>query len=317
MTAVAVIAAPVAMSIALTVDSFAGEPPERWHPVVWIGSLLIRAGDALPREPASAAFASGGFAWLALATLCAATGWLAEQAIGFLAPASDRAGAIAPPVLAGVALGLLLKPCLSWRMLREEVESVEQSLAHRGVDAGRQRIARIAGRDPTTLTALEVRETAIESLAENLNDSVVAPLFWFALAGLSGALLYRFANTADAMWGKRGDWEWRGKWAARADDVLSFVPARLSGLMLVGVSRLRVLPAEARRTESPNGGWPMAAMALYLGIRLGRPGHYVLNASGRDAIPADTTRAVNRARQTLAVTVLLLAALATMREAIP
>ncbi len=83
-----------------------------------------------------------------------------------------------------------------------------------------------------------MRESAIESLAENLNDSVVAPIFWFVLFGLPGAALYRFANTADAMWGYRGlrhgvNWEWAGKWAARADDVLSWLPARLTALLLV------------------------------------------------------------------------------------
>ena len=304
------------MFIALAVDTLLGEPPERWHPVVWVGSLLRRGGEALPPTPAGAALVSGALAWLALATLCAAAGWIIERLIGLLVPLSDRPGEMAKPVLAGVALGLILKPCLSWRMLREEVESVEQALANYGVDAGRARVARIAGRDPRTLSALEVRETAIESLAENLNDSVVAPLFWFARAGLPGAFLYRFANTADAMWGKRGDWEWRGKWATRADDVLSFVPARLSGLIVAGASRLGVLPTEARRTESPNGGWPMAAMALYLGVHLGRPGHYVLNASGRDATPADTRRAVRRSRRTVYVIAVLLAALAVARSAI-
>jgi adenosylcobinamide-phosphate synthase len=152
-----------------------------------------------------------------------------------------------------------------------------------------------------------VRESAIESLAENLNDSVVAPLFWFVLAGLPGAALYRFANTADAMWGYRGerqgrDWTWAGKWAARADDVLSWVPARITALLLAlwGPWPVwRQLPGEARLTPSPNSGWPMAAMALGLGVRLGKPGVYALNASGRAPGPADTQRAVAHATRVL------------------
>jgi adenosylcobinamide-phosphate synthase len=137
-----------------------------------------------------------------------------------------------------------------------------------------------------------VRESALESLAENLNDSFVAPLFWFCLGGLPGAALYRFANTADAMYGLRGRWEWAGKWAARADDVLSYVPARLTALLLAIVA-LRWpggLSREAQRTASPNGGWPMGMLALALDVRLSRPGYYVLHAEGHCAGPHDISR---------------------------
>ncbi len=144
-----------------------------------------------------------------------------------------------------------------------------------------------------------MREAAIESLAENLNDSLVAPLFWFVLLGLPGAALFRFANTADAMWGYAGerggrDWRWAGRWAARADDGLAWLPARITAGLIGVLGRLRGwrrLPAEARRTPSPNGGWPMAAMALALGVRLGKPGVYALHAAGRVAQPSDTLRA--------------------------
>ena len=125
-----------------------------------------------------------------------------------------------------------------------------------------------------------MRESVIETLAENLNDSVVAPIFWFVLLGLPGAAVYRFANTADAMWGYRGTyrgqhWEWAGKWAARADDALSWLPARLTAGLLMGVTRqvrFGALRREAARTPSPNSGWPMAAMAMALGVSLGQAG---------------------------------------------
>ncbi|WP_144006529.1 CobD/CbiB family cobalamin biosynthesis protein, partial [Pelomonas sp. KK5] len=146
------------------------------------------------------------------------------------------------------------------------------------LDAGRQQLARLVSRDTTALAEAEVREAAIETLAENLNDSVIAPLFWFAVAGLPGAAIYRFANTADAMWGYRDRREWSGKWAARADDLLSWLPARLTGLLLYRRGPLR---REAARTPSPNSGWPMAAVALHLGLRLAKPGVYTLNAEGR------------------------------------
>ena len=191
-------------------------------------------------------------------------------------------------VLAAAAMVLLLKPLFAWRMLCDEVLAVEDALA-RSLPEGRERLARLVSRDVSQLSALQVRESAIESLAENLNDSVVAPLFWFAVAGLPGAALYRLANTADAMWGYRGMregryWEWAGKWAARADDVLSWLPARITALLLAlagGGVRLRTLAREARQTPSPNSGWPMAAMALALGVRLTKPGVYQLHAQGR------------------------------------
>lgn len=132
---------------------------------------------------------------------------------------------------------------------------------------------------------------------------MVAPVFWFLLLGLPGAALYRFANTADAMWGYKGvyqgrNWEWAGKWAARADDVLSWLPARLTAAALAlaaGGLAPRVLRREARRTPSPNSGWPMAAMALGLGVCLHKPGVYALNGAGRAPQVADTAGAVRLA----------------------
>ena len=211
-----------------------------------------------------------------------------------------------PWVLAALLLGLALKPMLAWAMLRSEVAAVEVALSQ-SLDAGRQRLAMLVSRDTSNLNESEVRESAIESLAENLNDSVVAPIFWFVLFGLPGAAVYRFANTADAMWGYRGlrngvNWEWAGKWAARADDVLSWLPARITALLIFflalisGANRLRLqalqkLSEEARKTPSPNSGWPMAAMALALGVRLQKPGVYLLNPSGRSPEPKDAVLA--------------------------
>ena len=200
-----------------------------------------------------------------------------------------------PDMLAALVLGLLLKPMLAWRMLRDEVLKVEAALAQ-SLDAGRAQLAQLVSREVSQLSETQVRESAIESLAENLNDSVVAPLFWFALLGLPGAAAYRFANTADAMWGYRGlhggrYWGWAGKWAARADDVLSWVPARITALLLAVVAG-GINPAklwrEAARTPSPNSGWPMAAMALALGIGLHKPGVYALNAGQRQPQAGDT-----------------------------
>lgn len=288
------VAAPLAVLVALALDRVLGEPPARWHPVVAMGHYLSFMGrriapltDAPDKRPAIR-FAAGAFAWSLGAAFCAT-----------LAGALAWALASWPWWIQALALGALLKPMLSWRMLRDEVSAVETALAE-SLPAGRERLAWLVSRDVTRLNEAEVRESAIETLAENLNDSVVAPLFWFAVAGLPGAALYRFANTADAMWGYLGerngrDWTWAGKWAARADDVLSWLPARITAALLAvpgGWQRLRALSGQAGVTPSPNGGWPMAAMALALNVRLAKPGVYTLHPTGRSPTLADTAQAL-------------------------
>lgn len=289
---------PLALLLALALDRALGEPPARWHPVVAMGRYLGFMGRRVaprvgaPPRPARA-FASGALAW-----------GLGALGVLALAVALNRLVAGWAGWAQALALGALLKPLLSWRMLRDEVAAVEGALGE-SLAAGRARLAWLVSRDVSALDASQVRESAIESLAENLNDSVVAPLFWFALAGLPGAALYRFANTADAMWGYLGerqgrDWTWAGKWAARADDALSWLPARLTALLLSPLRHWPALAGEAARTPSPNSGWPMAAMALALGVRLRKPGVYALNAGGRAPEAADTRRALRRAARALA-----------------
>jgi len=286
--------APLAVLVALALDRAFGEPPARCHPVVGMGQYLSFMGpriaplwDAPVRHPAIG-LALGAFAWCLGALLCVA-----------LAAVLTWALAGWPWWAHALALGVLLKPMLSWRMLRDEVRAVESALGE-SLPAGRERLAWLVSRDVSALSEAEVRESVIETLAENLNDSMVAPLFWFAVAGLPGAVLYRFANTADAMWGYRGerngrDWTWAGKWTARTDDVLSWVPARITAALLAlpgAWQRLGQLPAQAGVTPSPNGGWPMAAMALALDVRLTKPGVYALHPTGRSPTLADTAAAL-------------------------
>jgi adenosylcobinamide-phosphate synthase len=284
-----------AVLVALTLDLVWGEPPARLHPVVAMGAYLGAVGRRVSRASGTQArpcfeFWSGALAWSLGAALVGGLAWFAAQAV--LGPSA---------VWQMLLLGGLLKPLLSWRMLRDEVRSVEVALAQ-SLEAGRQRVGRLVSRDVAVLDETQVREAALSTLAENLNDSVVAPIFWFAIAGLPGAAVYRYANTADAMWGYLGerggrDWTWAGRWAARVDDGLSWLPARLTALGIAGATLVRNFPAiraEARRTLSPNGGWPMGALAVRLGIRLGKPGVYLLNPSGRSPEAADTAAALRR-----------------------
>lgn len=292
---------PMAIAVALLVDRL-GEPPAWAHPVVGMGRYL--GLFKLTRLPPAAGFIAGALAWLVGA---AAVGfislWLAGWALIALQPLASPLRLLA----AAVVLGLLLKPLLAWRMLADEAMAVETALAE-SLEAGRTRLSRLVSRDTSALTETEVREAAIETLAENLNDSVIAPLFWFALLGLPGAAIYRFANTADAMWGYRDAREWSGKWAARADDLLSWLPARLTALLIV-LPSLRLL-REARRTPSPNSGWPMAAMALRLDMRLSKPGVYSLHANGQPVAAGALQAARTVARQAVVAGAVLIAALA-------
>ena len=290
------VAAP-AMIIALFIDAALGEPPAALHPVVWMGKFLNRWGRGLADRAPAPAFIGGAVGWIVGAALFAGIAWAVSAEVMWLSAGLSPGLRV---VVVASAYGVLLKPLLAWRMLRTEVLAVEAALSE-SLESGRARVAYLASRDTRAFTEAQVRETAIESLAENLNDSVIAPLFWFAVAGLGGAALYRFANTADAMWGYRGRWDWAGKWAARADDVLSWIPARLTAFALVAPRRWRELRLEARRTASPNGGWPMGAMALRLGVQLGKPGVYSLNPHGRPTIVADSARAARVATAAIAM----------------
>ena len=310
-----------ALLIALALDHWIGEPPLRFHPVVWMGNYLGWAGARIAPLTGSKptqgqnhkAFCLGVLAWSVGAAAVYVVAWIVQRTCLELLDHGGTVSAIPAALsycIAAVVLGLALKPLLAWAMLKNEVLAVEAALGQ-SLAAGRERLSWLVSRDTAALTASEVRESAIESLAENLNDSVVAPILWFALLGLPGAAVYRFANTADAMWGYRGirngqNWEWAGKWAARADDVLSWVPARITALLIVVVTprvTFTNLRAEARRTPSPNSGWPMAAMAIALGICLGKPGTYTLNASGRIPETADTLKTIKKASNVLLVQV--------------
>lgn len=277
--------------LAMLLDAGCRELPNSLHPVVWIGRYLKLVGRRLTALKPMAGFVAGALLWFFGAVLFTGIFWLIEYS---LQPA--------PLWARWLALAFLLKPLFALRLLTREVSAVEAALA---VDlrTGRQQLSRIVSRDTSRLSATEVRESALESLSENLSDSVVAPLFWFALFGLPGAALYRFANTADAMWGYRGDWEWAGKWAARADDCLNFIPARLTALALMLTRSPKPglfgkLPREATKTPSPNSGWPMAALALTHGIRLGKPGVYVLNPDGQPPGRNRTAICIRHARLT-------------------
>jgi adenosylcobinamide-phosphate synthase len=206
---------------------------------------------------------------------------------------------------------LLVAVLLAQRSLFDHVASVERALSVRGLEAGRDAVRHIVGRDPASLDGHGVARAAIESLAENFSDGVAAPAFWYALLGLPGLFLYKTVNTLDSMIGHRSPKYRAFGWAAaRLDDVMNFVPARLSGLLLAlaGLFLKGARPLEAGRAmlrdagkhRSVNAGWPEAAMAGALGLALAGPRRYGgamiedawMGAGRARALPADIGRAL-------------------------
>eukprot|EP00439_Symbiodinium_sp_Y106_P088429 s1_g965.t1 len=178
---------------------------------------------------------------------------------------------------------VIMATLIASRSLYSHVRDVQTALEGTGVEAAREKVALIVGRNTDELEEPAIARAAVESLAENASDGVIAPLFWGLLAGLPGIAIYKLINTADSMWGHRNDrYEWFGKCAARLDDVLNLIPARLTGLLfcIAAASRgrvasaFRVMMRDASKHLSPNAGWPEAAMAGALGRRLGGPRSY-------------------------------------------
>ncbi len=292
------------LAVALMTDRLFGDPPALWrhapHPVVLIGRAVGLLDRRLNDDAAAfpARRRAGVLALLILVAGAALIGWLAERLLQ-----SIPFGLVVEAVAAAVLL--------AHKSLVDHVTSVERALAREGLESGRRAVAQIVGRDVTALDEAGVARAAIESAAENFSDGVVAPAFWFLALGLPGLLVFKAVNTADSMIGHRSPRHEAFGWAAaRLDDVMNFVPARLSALLIAAA----VLPSrraagaaiqaalnDAAKHKSPNAGWPEAALAGALDLALGGPRRYGttavdgawLNPGGRrDSGPGDIRDAV-------------------------
>jgi adenosylcobinamide-phosphate synthase len=276
------------LASAIAFDLTVGEPPNAVHPVVWMGRLLRALRRFAPRDRA-AAFLWGCFMALTGPLLFGGGAWLILRAL-------------APWPLAQLAVEIyLLKSAFAWRALASAALVVQRALAAGDLSTARVAVRSLVSRDPSSLSPALVAAAAVESVAENTSDSLVAPLFYFLVGGVPAALAYRAGNTLDAMIGYHGETEWLGKAAARLDDAANLVPARLTAALLVAASAvagaapraaLRVWLRDGGRTESPNAGRPMAAMAGALGVQLEKVGHYRLGEDGALPSPAAIARAV-------------------------
>lgn len=262
---------------ALAFDALIGDPDWLWrrlpHPVVLIGSLIAFLDRALNREtrsPLLRKFAGAGVVILLLG-LTAATGILIEAAFR-LVPFGN------------LLLGLIASSLIAQRSLFQHVSRVKSAFAGGGLAPARDAVSMIVGRNPKQLDEAGVCRAAIESCAENFADGVVAPVFWLTLLGVPGLLAYKAINTADSMIGHRTARHAQFGWAAaRTDDLVNLIPARLAGLLLAAVApisrgdiatSLKTMLRDANKHRSPNAGWPEGAMAGALGLALAGPRRY-------------------------------------------
>ncbi|GAB3287968.1 adenosylcobinamide-phosphate synthase CbiB [Parahaliea aestuarii] len=275
--------------VGLLLDALLGEP-RRWHPLVGFGGL-VQAVEGRMNRPTSRAFVlrlRGALAWSLLVLPLPLALWCLLAAL---------------PAAVSLAISIaMLYLCLGGCSLARHARAVAAPLDAGDVPGARQAVARIVSRDTREMDAPAVTRAVLESVLENGSDAVVASLFWFALAGAPGVVLHRLANTLDACWGYRSArFRHFGCWAARADDVLNYIPARCCALAyaLAGSTRpaLRCWRRQARRLSSPNGGPVMAAGAGALQVWLGGPARYggewqqrPVFGCAREARPADIER---------------------------
>ena len=255
----------IALFVGWMLDALWGDPECVPHPVVYFGKLISR-GEALLNKGTHRMLKGA----LMAVTLIAGTYLFFYVLIQLLDSLSFGVSLLVQAAL--IFFGL------AGKTLRKEVYDVFMAL-ERSLDEGRRQVARIVGRDTMKLSENEVRKAALETLAENLSDGVVAPLFWLLILGVPGMMAYKMVNTLDSMIAYHSPrYLFFGRWAARIDDVANYIPARLTSfLMLLAVGRIDLIPFVLRfgkKHASPNSGYPEAALAGILDCRFGGPHDY-------------------------------------------
>ena len=269
--------------LALVLDILLGEPPRAIHPVVWMGKAISFLEKFASPQSARSQLVYGGAMVLLTVFIFASLAY-------FLLLYISQVSSIAY-IITGA---LLLKPAFSFRELRYTALEIKMLLANNNLKEARGKIPVLVSREPQSLGKPALISATMESVAENLCDSFVAPLFYFLFLGVPGAVAYRVINTWDAMIGYHKKYEYFGRFAAKLDDVLNFIPARISGLLLVvaayisrrdGKNAWQIMLRDHGKTESPNAGWPMSAMAGALKVQLEKVGFYSLGNANNPLSP--------------------------------
>lgn len=260
-------------------DLIFGDPAALPHPVVYMGKWISFGEHRLNKG--SHRMLKGALFTVVSIGLMYVLSWLVFNLLGlFVVSQNSQWWSLLYSAVAAVVIFF----CLAGKTLRREVRDVFIAV-DRSLEEGRTQVARIVGRDTGELDAQEIRTAAMETLAENLSDGVIAPLFWFCLLGVPGMLTYKLINTFDSMIGYQNErYKDFGCWAAHIDDIANFIPARLTALLLILVAPLAGKPKIihyslftihfGNKHASPNSGWPEAAMAGILDCRFGGPHNY-------------------------------------------
>jgi adenosylcobinamide-phosphate synthase len=276
---------------AVLLDLLLGDPPNRFHPTAWMGGLIRWLMHFRPRGNKASEFLFGVFILLIGISLTAGAGF----GISFLASQL-------PPWLGILFQALFLKLTLSLRGLDRAAKEVQSALKLQNLPEARRLLSwHLVSRDTSQLNESQVCAAAIESVAENASDGIIAPLFFYAIGGLPAAFAYRFVNTADSMLGYHdAEREWLGKPPARIDDLLNFIPARLTGLFIMVsapfcgadfIMSWNIMWRDSQATASPNAGVPMSAMAGALNMELEKMDHYSLGRGLRKPVVVDLLHA--------------------------
>jgi adenosylcobinamide-phosphate synthase len=314
--------------LALLIEATAGYPERVLaaidHPVIWFGNLIDRLDRALNRPERSRAFrkAAGFAALFVIVAVPAAAAFTVQWTLLLL-----------PYGLVPVAL--LASSLIAQRSLHDHVRRVADALEQEGLDGGRKAVSQIVGRDPQSLDEASVARAAIESLAENFSDGVVAPVFWLAVGGVPAGAAYKAVNTADSMIGHKTEQHRDfGYASARFDDLINLPASRLSALLIVAAAAMldrevasrawQAMRRDARHHRSPNAGWPEAAMAGALGLSLAGPRVYdgvtvddaFMGDGRRDANVQDIREALKLYRRADLLLIALVAVLALVVTAL-
>jgi adenosylcobinamide-phosphate synthase len=283
-----VLTAMATLAVALLLDCLYGEYPAAPHPVVWIGKLISLILKAAPSSGWWLQMFFGAFLAVIVPAIAASLTIVALRLAPMLGPLQLMVGA------------LLLKASFALRELGAAAERVRGPVVLGDLPRARDALRALCSRDPSTLDEEALISATVESLAENLSDSFVAPLFYYVLFGVPGAMAYRAINTLDSMIGYRGRYEALGKASARLDDLANIIPARLTAALLLvaglftgrGVAGgWRIFWRDRAKTPSPNGGRPMAMMAGMLGVQLEKKGIYTLGDPTRPLMAIIVTQA--------------------------
>ena len=314
----------VTLLIGWVLDLIFGDPPKLPHPVVWFGRLIAAGEHRLNHN--SNRHLKGALLAIGLILLVFGLAWLIRTLLGIFALIFyDGTNIHQIPLLMYLFDILAIFFCLAGTTLIREVRQVFFAL-DRSLEEGRQQVARIVGRDTSQLSAQEVRTAAIETLAENLSDGVIAPLFWLLLLGTPGMLAYKMVNTLDSMIGYHTERYLEfGCVAARIDDVANYIPARLTALLMVlssgRLKHLGFVRKYGRNHASPNSGYPESALAAILDCRFGGPHYYFgelfdkpyIGSNPRELSTTDMKKAVriNRTAEIIMVAIVTIISIIT------